>query len=106
MAAIIGDVQIQVAVPINVRQGHGRTGHGPAQAGLRSDLVKMRMAVIQKQPHSASHAADQQIEMSIPIHVGKDGPGRCLIGTSDSGTCGDILEFPVAQVAVEDISMI
>ena len=49
----------------------------------------------------AANGIDHEIQVAIAVDVGERSPGRIQIRAIHSRCFGDILEFPIAQVAVK-----
>ena len=67
------------------------------------DFGKMSLAIVQKQTGAAAERIDQQIQIAIPIDIREDGASRILICTRHARRWGDVFEFPIAQITIEDI---
>ena len=61
----------------------------------------MTLAVVHENPGAASHRIDQQVQIAVSVNVGEDSACRILASATDPGGIGDILEFPIAEIAEE-----
>ncbi len=89
-----------MAVPIHVRQRHGHAPGAGGEAGLCRPLGEHAVAVVQEQHHAAAERADEQVQGAVPIHVGEHGTRRVPPRHRHAGPGRDILEAPVAQIAI------
>ena len=100
---VVGDVQVEVAVAVHIGQRHGHAAAGGAEPGLDGTLGEHAVAVVDEQRHSPAERADQEVQVAVAVDVGEHGAGRVAAGHRDAGRRGDVLEAPVAQVAVQGI---
>src|SRR5262249_2093943 len=63
----------------------------------------MSFAVIQEQSCPATERVDQQIKVTVAIHVGNCRTRGILTRTRDSGGLSDVLKLPVPEVAIQNI---
>jgi hypothetical protein len=97
--SVVANIKIQSAVSIDVSQSQRGGGEGAGQARLIV-LGKMGVSVIQKESRSYSNAVDEQIEVSVAIHIRQGGPGGELATTIHSGRGGDVLESAMAGITI------
>ena len=97
----MGDVQVEVAVALDVGQGHGgRTGvPQEPQVGLREAAG----AVVAEGAGAAAQAVDQQVEVAVAVEVGQGAAGGILAGAADASPGRDVLEAPVSEVPVQGV---
>ena len=70
----IGHVQVQVAVDIDVSQGHRHASGDRGQAGLLGNFDKLKVAVITKQPRPTTKCIHQQVETPVAVNI-REGRG-------------------------------
>ena len=66
--AIIGHVEVQIAVVVDVRQGQGRCAELARQAAL-SRFAEPSIAFIQEKPGPHADAIDQQVQVTVAIDI-------------------------------------
>ena len=101
--AIVGHIQVQVPIAIDV--GQGQRGAAPLviqrrRVGLRGEVP---LAVIDENVCSASQRIDDQVQVPIAVDVSEYRAGRVQGRAGHSGSSRNVLEFPTAKVAVEHI---
>ena len=104
VGAVVGHVEVEEPVPVNVRQGQRHRAfaaieHLPGRG-------KLSLAVIEKDVGPASDGIDDQVEIPIAVDVHQGRSGRVEVRTGHTGLGGHIFEFPVAQVAIEDVVVV
>ena len=100
---VIGDVKVQGSVAIHIGQSHRGAAQFGDQPRRGGDIGKMTVAVIQKAGIRPAHRCDQQIQIAVSIHVGKDRACGSLIRAGHAGGFRHICELPVSQIFVERI---
>ena len=100
---VVGDIEIEVTVPINI----GQCGGGAAVAGSGREAAgqfgKAAGAIVEQEGVRSSQGGDQQVEIPVTIYVGQHGAGGKAVIQGDTCLGRNIGEGPVAQVTVEDI---
>src|SRR5690242_15719924 len=82
IGAIIGDVQIQVTITIDIGQGESRCAIFSQQsAALRFD--EMTFAVVNEKASAGPDPIDKQVQIAIAIDVSQNGSGGILALTTD-----------------------
>ena len=71
------------------------------QPRFRRHVFEAPAAEVLEEMVSVPHRRDEQVGITIVVHVGKRRGHGHLIGKGNSGLVGDVLELPAAQVAVE-----
>ena len=102
LGSVIGDIEVEKSVAIDIGQGHG----GAARLTLESALEafgKMTVAIVEKEARSPAQGIDQQVQIAIAIDIRQNSAGGNLSSTGNSGGCSHVLKLPVTQVSVEDI---
>jgi hypothetical protein len=97
---VIGDVEIQGAVAIYVRQRHRSAAIFPEQSAV-CRFGEMTLPVIEEEAGSSAERVDQQIQVSVSIDVRENCPGRILSRTSNARRSCDVRKFPIAQIAIK-----
>jgi hypothetical protein len=105
-AAVIGDVNVQISIAVDVRQRHRHAGSAPIHFFSGPKLLEPAFAVIEIKMGSLANRIDDQIEITVSIDVGQHRPGRIQSRTGDTGRGRDVLELPVAEIPVEGIGSI
>ena len=100
---VVGDVQIQGSVAVDVcqRQGGAAEAAGGARAG--GDVCEMAMAIVQIAQDALANRGNQQIEPAIPVKIGKDCAAREFACSFQARLSSDIGERPITQVFVESV---
>ena len=93
---IVHHVEIQIAVAVDVRQGHRHAGGGAGHAAGFGDLPEPATAIVLENPGALPQGSHQQIQIAVAIEVGKCRARRVLSWTSQHGLIGDFLEPEVA----------
>ena len=76
------------------------------ETGGLGHLGKFGTTVIEEQPGSACDSIDDEIEVIIAVDVGECSARGSLIGTGNAGCVCDRLESPIAEVAIEFITIV
>src|SRR5437868_3616345 len=63
----------------------------------------MAFAVVEKNICAVAHGVDDQIEIAVAIDIGKGSAGASASTISDAGFLGDVLEFPIPEIAIENV---
>jgi hypothetical protein len=100
---VVRHKQVQVPIAINVRQRHRHAAGSRGHPGFSGDLGETPLAVIEKDAEPVPQRGHQQVQVTIPVQIGKGRPGRVLARAFDSCLARDIDEPPVAEVAVEHV---
>ena len=66
--AIIGHVEVEIAVAVDVGQDQGRRAQLARQPAVHR-LAEPAIAFIEEQPGSHANAIDQQVQVAVPIYV-------------------------------------
>ena len=61
----------------------------------------MSVAVVEEQPRARADAIDEQVEVSVAVHIGQRGAGREIGRHIQSCRSRDVREVPVAEVFVQ-----
>jgi hypothetical protein len=102
----IGDIKVKITVAIDVGQSHG---HGPGVGGHTGGGGKVgetTPAVVLEHSSAAPERVHEEIQVAVAIDIGKGRPGRVLSLAGHTGGMGDVLEAPVAQIAVKRVARI
>src|SRR5204863_64908 len=67
--SVIGHIEVEVAIAINVRQSHRHAGEAALQSRLRSSLAKMTLPIVEKKPHARTDPAHQQVQVAVAIDI-------------------------------------
>ena len=100
---VIGDIQIQGSIPIDVRQRHADAAVGTGGSGRAGKVFELPMPVVQKTLHAAPGPGHQQIEETIPIDVREHRSPAELVRANNARFPCDILETPAAQILVKRV---
>ena len=100
---VVRHVQVEVAVAIYVGQRHGHAAAGRAEPGLRGPLGEHAVPIVDEQRHAPAERADEQVQVAVAVDVGEDGAGREAPRHRDARLGRDVLEAPVAQIAVQGV---
>src|SRR5712664_530179 len=97
---VIGDIQIEVAVPVDVcdRDRHAARPVSQSPAFFR----EVAFPVVHKNGIGPAQGDEDQVLIAIAIDVRKRAARGMAIPRRQAGARGDILEPPVAQVAIQD----
>ena len=101
--AIVGHVQVQVPIAINVGQGQRSAAPLVIQrrrVGLRGEVP---LAIIYENVCSASQRIDDQVQIAIAVDVGQNRAGRVQGRAGHPGRSRHVLEFPTTKIVVEHI---
>ncbi len=101
---IVGNIDIQVSVTVNVRQREG--GSGSTCIQRRRLFCETSFPIIQKNPAARSDCVHQQIQITITIQVRQCRSRRVQPLAGHSGFRRDILESPVAQIPQQHVRSI
>src|SRR6185436_15883921 len=101
--AVVGDIEVEGAVAVDVGQGQRETSVRTGGAGIGGHVGELPPSIILKAAHALAEHRNQQIQRAISIHVSEYGGAIKTAWAHDTGFRGDILELPVAQVAIEAI---
>src|SRR5678816_4756893 len=96
---VVANIDVERAVPINVRHGNGRAGQFRSPTGKGQVLGKMTTAVIDEKAVRTAARSDDKVKATIAIDVRQRRGDRVLSVTRDSRANCDVLKTPVAQVA-------
>ena len=69
----------------------------------RSRFGEMAFAVVEKNICAVAHGVDDQIQIAVAVDVGKGRAGASASMISDAGCLGDALEFPIPEIAIENV---
>src|SRR5205807_8049182 len=69
--AVIGDIQIEVPISVDIRQGHRHAARAGAETGLSRDFLEAAMSVVQEATGSAANRVDEQVQVAVAIDVGE-----------------------------------
>ena len=97
--AVVGDIEIQTAIAIDV--AHRQRHASPSGIETQRRFGEMPFAVIEKETRSTADRVDYQVQVAVPVKVGKRGSGRVQIRTSHTGGFSNIKKLPVAQISVQ-----
>jgi len=100
---VVGHVEVEVAVPIHIGQGHRHAGGVGGQPGFGRPLREHPVPVVQEQRHTAAQCADEQVQVAVAVHVGEHGARGVAPREGDASPSGDVLEAPASQVLVQDV---
>ena len=67
---VIRDVQIEIAIQVNVRKGQRHGSVGPAEPGVQA-FLEFASTDIDEASHSPAHRTDEQIQVAVAINVGE-----------------------------------
>ena len=101
--AVVGNIEVQRAVAVNVGQRHRGAAQLRHQPGSDRDIGKMTVPVIQKTGIRPAHGRDQQIQITVPIDIRKHCAGGSLARTNHPGFFGHVPEFPVPEIFIKSI---
>ena len=94
---VVRDVQIEIAVAIDV--GHGdRHAAGRVRQAL---FGEMALPVVQKNRVAAAERDEHEVLIAIAVDVSKGAARRIAARRRDAGTCSDVFEPPVAEIAIQ-----
>ncbi len=96
---VIGHVEIQVSVPIDVGQCQRMRAGLRDQPGRRRDIGKTTLAEIEKTGIGSTQRADQQIEQPVAVHVGKDHALGRHVAHADAGAGRRVHKTPLSVIA-------
>src|SRR6185369_1596436 len=85
--SVISHIQIECTVAPQISQGHGHGTKLSHQATI-SCFSKMPFAVVNEQSGPSADRVNQQIEISVPVHIGKNRAGRILSGAPHTRLIG------------------
>jgi hypothetical protein len=97
---IIRDVQIEIAIAIDVGQRQ-RGGSEPFREPVTGGFGEVSGSVIQEQSRAHADPVDQQIEIPVAIDVGQHRARARLVGTGGTAPLGLALETPATAVEVQ-----
>src|SRR6266571_5147382 len=100
--AIVGNIQVQVPVAIDVGQGSGHGSVLTAEPAV-DQLGEHAVSVIQEETGAHTNSVDQQVQVAVAIHVRERGAGGKLSGTCHAGTGSNVGEPPSAKIPVEGV---
>ena len=106
VGAIVGDVEVESAVAVDVGQGQGHAAETVGCSGRASDVGKMAFAIILKTLYALAGGGDEQIEKAIAVQIGKNGATIIFVREGQTGFARDIFEFPLAEILVESVGRI
>ena len=101
VGAVVGDIHVEVAVAIDIGQGHRRGPRVAQEPHL--GLGEIPPAVVAEGAGSPSEAVDEEVEVTVAVEVGEVATRGVLIRTRHPGPGGDVLEVPIPEIPVEDI---
>ena len=78
--AEVRHVEVQVTIAVHVGQGHRSRPTARTQPGHIGDLLKTTRTLIEPQAGASAQLIDQQVGVSVPIHIGK-GRSRRIVGS-------------------------
>ena len=104
-APVIGHVEIQVAVTIDVGQCQGGGSQTLGEPVLRG-FGEVSGPIVQEQAGAKPQTVDQQIEVPVTIDVHQDGARAGLVATGCSSGFGLSLESPATPVEVQFVGAI
>ena len=100
---VIGNVKVQGAIAINVGHCQGHTcSLGVQHARLRR-FSKVPFAIVKEDVRAAADRIDNQIQVTVAVDISERCAGRIQSGTCYASRFSDVLKFPVAQVAIQDV---
>ena len=97
---IIRDVQIEIAIAIDVGQRQ-RGGPEPFREPVPGGFGEVSGSVIQEQSRAHADPVDQQIEIPVAIDVGQHRARARLVGTGGTAPLGLALETPATAIEVQ-----
>ena len=99
---VMGHVQIEITVAIDVRQSQRTGGAGRVEARFFAQL-KSATAIIEEQPRAGLNPVNEQILIAVVVHVGKGRTGTHLVLVVNAGRLGYRTETKVALVQIQSI---
>ena len=69
--AVIGNVEVERAVAINIGQGHGRAAVITARSGRGRDIGEVAVTIIEKALDAPAGDGDEQIQKAVPVNIRK-----------------------------------
>src|SRR5882672_2367827 len=102
-APVVAYVNVERAITIHVRDRDGCAGQFRFASGKAQVLGEMSLAVIDEKPVRPAACSDDQIKETIAIDVRKRRPDGMLTRTADASANRDVLKFPVAEIAIQDV---
>ena len=103
IAPVVGHIEVQRPVAIDIRQRHRRRPVFAPGARRRRGIDKFSVAVVQKAEDPIAELGDEQIEKSVAIDVGEDRAAIIAFAGCDPGFLGNVLESPVSEVLIERV---
>jgi hypothetical protein len=98
---VVGDVEVEVAVALDVEEGATGTAAGIVDSGLARDIAEGPVPFVPEED-VRSPVRDVEIEVAVPVVVACGNP-EAEAGVARPRGQGDVLEAPVPQVAPEAV---
>ena len=99
---VMGHVQIEITIAIDVRQSQRTGGAGRVEARYFAQL-KAAAAIIEEQPRAGLNPVNEQIFIAVVVHVGKDRTGTHFILVGNTGRLGYGTKTKVALVQIQSV---
>ena len=102
---IIRHIEIQIAIAVHIGQCHRGGAKLSDQPAVRG-FGEFAFPIVKKEPRANTDAVDEQVEITIAIHICQNSASGILILTGNTCGSGEILKFPISQVAIERVGPI
>ena len=100
---VVHDVQVEVPVPVDVGERDRHASERRREPRLLRPVREMARPVVHVECVGSSERVDQEVEVSVSVHIREHGARREAVLRRDSRLLGDVLEAPAAQVPVEPV---
>ncbi len=100
---VVGGVEVEVAVVVDVGEGHGGGAAGGGEAAGGGGVGEVAGAVVEEQAVGAAQGGEQQVEVAVAVDVGEHGAGGEALGGGHAAGGGGLGEAPGALVEVEGV---
>jgi len=98
---VVRDVHVEAAVAIHVRH-RDRCAALPRRIEAEVAMLgEVAFAVVEKNRIRTGGREQDEIERAVAVDVGECGAGRVPVTRADARGLGDVLELPIAAIAVE-----
>ena len=103
---VVGHIEVQKTIAIDVGQGQGGAAGVATQARRSGHIPETSLAVVQEQSNALADPVDQQVQVTITVDIREGGASRGLAGTRHTRGGRYLLESPMTQVAIERIGIV
>ena len=96
--AVVGDVEVQQTVAVEVRQSQRRSAPAPVQERRGGIELEMAAAVVDENRRAAPDGIHKQIQIAIAVEVGERATGGIEMGQLKPGGVRDVLKPPAPEI--------